>query len=77
MIARIKTNLIKYFFFGNSITEIALEMDGRLNGTWIETDEDKELQERFHALRASVPKFRFHESTRIGAGFLRRYKHLL
>ena len=77
MIARIKTNLIKYFFFGNSITNDVLEMNQRLDGVWVETDEDKELQERFHTLRASVPKFRFHESTRIGAGFLRRYKHLL
>ena len=61
----------------DEITEVVLEMNQRLDGVWVETDEDKELQERFHALRASVPKFRFHESTRIGAGFLRRYKHLL
>ncbi len=77
MITRIKTNLIKYFFFGNSITEVVLEMNQRLDGTWIETDEDKELQARFHALRAAIPKWQVQPSVRIGADFLRRYQHLL
>jgi hypothetical protein len=77
MIARIKTNLIKYFFFGNSITEVVLEMHQRIDGTWIETDEDIELQARFSGLRASVPKWQVQPSVRIGADFLRRYQHLL
>jgi len=59
------------------ITEVALEMDQRLNGTWIETDEDFELQARFRKLREVVPQHRFHKCTRIGANFLRRYQHLL
>ena len=59
------------------ITEVALEMDRRLNGTWIETDEDSELQARFKKLRDVVPQHRFHKNTRIGADFLRRYQHLL
>jgi len=59
------------------ITEVVLEMDQRLNGTWIETDEDIELQKRFRTLRAVMPKNRVQESLSIGADFLRRYQHLL
>lgn len=59
------------------ITEVVLEMDQRLNGTWIETDEDIELQRRFRQLRDVVPKNRVQEGVRIGADFLRRYQHLL
>jgi putative glycosyltransferase (TIGR04372 family) len=59
------------------ITEVVLEMDQRLNGTWIETDEDIELQKRFKKLREVVPKWRVQPSVRIGADFLRRYQHLL
>lgn len=59
------------------ITEVVLEMDQRLNGTWIETDEDIELQHRFKKLREAVPKWQVQEGVRIGAAFLRRYKHLL
>ena len=59
------------------ITEVVLEMDQRLNGTWIETDEDTELQNRFRQLRDVVPKNRVQEDVRIGAAFLRRYQHLL
>ena len=77
MIARIKTNLIKYFFFGNSITNDVLEMNQRLDGVWVETDEDKELQARFSALGASIPKWQVQPGVRIGAGFLRCYKQLL
>ena len=59
------------------ITEVVLEMNQRLDGTWIETDEDVELQNRFKKLRANVPKWQVQESVRIGADFLRRYQHLL
>ncbi len=62
---------------GAEITEVVLEMDQRLNGTWIETDEDIELQRRFRKLREVVPKNRVQEDVRIGADFLRRYQHLL
>lgn len=61
----------------DEITEVVLEMNQRLDGTWIETDEDIELQARFSGLRASVPKWRVQPSVRIGADFLRRYQHLL
>ena len=61
----------------DEITEVVLEMNQRLDDVWVETDEDKELQARFSALRASIPKWRVQPGVRIGAGFLRRYKHLL
>ena len=59
------------------ITEVVLEMNQRLDGTWIETDEDVELQNRFKKLREVVPKWQVQEAVRIGAAFLRRYQHLL
>ena len=59
------------------ICEVVLEMDQRLNGTWIETDEDVELQNRLKKLQEVVPKWQIQEGVRIGAAFLRRYKHLL
>ena len=59
------------------IAEVVLEMNQRLDGTWIETDEDVELQNRFKKLRENVPKWQVQEGVRIGAGFLRRYQHLL
>jgi len=61
----------------DEITEVVLEMNQRLDGVWVETDADKELQARFSALRASIPKWRVQPGVRIGAGFLRRYKQLL
>ena len=59
------------------ITEVVLEMDQRITGEWIETDEDIELQNRFRKLREVVPKWQVQEGVRIGAAFLRRYQHLL
>ena len=59
------------------INEVVLEMNQRLDGTWIETVEDIELQNRFKKLREVVPKWQFQEGVRIGADFLRRYQHLL
>ena len=59
------------------ITEVVLEMNQRLDGTWIETAEDVELQNRFKKLRENVPKWQVQEGARIGADFLRRYQHLL
>lgn len=59
------------------ITEIVLEMNQRIDGTWLETDEDIELQERFKKLRQNQPPWKVQQSVRIGAAFLRRYKHLL
>ena len=59
------------------ITEVVIEMNQRLDGTWIESDEDVELQNRFKKLREVVPKWQVQEGVRIGADFLRRYQHLL
>jgi putative glycosyltransferase (TIGR04372 family) len=59
------------------ITEVVLEMNQRIDGTWVETDEDIELQERFKKLRQGQPPWKVQQSVRIGAAFLRRYKHLL
>ena len=59
------------------INEVVIEMNQRLEGTWIETDEYVELQNRFKKLREVVPKWQVQESVRIGADFLRRYQHLL
>lgn len=53
------------------IRELAVEMDERLNGTWQDTEEDKELQERFWSLfKATGPHV---IRPRIAAGFLRRH----
>jgi putative glycosyltransferase (TIGR04372 family) len=59
------------------ITEVVLEMNQRIDGTWVETDEDIELQKRFKKLRQHQPPWKVQQSVRIGAAFLRRYKHLL
>ena len=61
----------------DEITEVVLEMNQRLDGTWVESEEDLELQNRFRKLRNLVPSRNFQQENRIGAGFLRRYKHLL
>ncbi len=59
------------------INEVVLEMNKRLDDTWIETEEDTELQNRFKKLREVVPKWQVQEGVRIGADFLRRYQYLL
>lgn len=59
------------------ITEVVLEMNQRIDGTWVETQEDVELQERFKKLRQHQPRWKVQQSVRIGAAFLRRYQHLL
>ena len=59
------------------INEVVIEMNQRLEGTWIETDEYVELQNRFKKLREVVPKWQVQEGVRIGADFLRRYQNLL
>ena len=58
------------------ISEAVLEMDDRIKGGWVSEPEDETLQNRFWAL---VPKkyFRGPVRSKIGAGFLREYIHLL
>ena len=70
---------IEYTSIKNSpeqIIDIADEQFARLNGTWVESEEDKELQQRFQrfvwgkdADSAYLP--------RVGAKFLREHQHLL
>jgi len=63
----------------NSPQEIAaliMEMDSRLNGTWVNSPEDDELQKRFWSLFRSS---QYHGTivSRIGADFLRENRALL
>lgn len=56
------------------IWDVALEMEERLNGTWNEIEEDKELQQEFQRIVAKGERTFL---GRIGAGFLREHKELL
>ena len=58
------------------ITALATEMDERLNGSWLGTEEDEELQQRFWSL--FTPN-QFHQVflSHIGTEFLRQNKELL
>ena len=58
------------------IIDVVDEQLARLNGTWVETDEDVELQERFRRLvwgKDADPAY----LPRVGAKFLREHQHLL
>jgi putative glycosyltransferase (TIGR04372 family) len=58
------------------IVDVVDEQIARLNTTWVETDEDVELQKRFQRLawgKDADPVY----SPRVGAKFLREYQHLL
>jgi putative glycosyltransferase (TIGR04372 family) len=60
----------------DEITDLALEMDDRINGAWQSSPKDEELQERFWAL--FMPDTRQLEYLpRIGAAFLRQNEKLL
>lgn len=58
------------------ITAVVIEMDERLKGTWLTTEEDEELQQRFWAL---FKKSELHGviRARIGRDFLRQNQDLL
>lgn len=56
------------------ILDVAMEMEERLNGTWNETEEDKELQQRFCGIVSRTDR-KF--LGRIGAKFLRQHRGLL
>ena len=58
------------------IRDTVLEMDDRLNGTWVGTEADEQLQTRFWEL---LKGHKDHGviNGRIGAHFLRKHKHLL
>ena len=60
----------------NEILDLAIEMNERLDGTFKTTEEDEELQKKFHSL------FKLHHQcygtpVRIGTKFLRENKELL
>ena len=57
------------------IADSALEMDYRLNGKWIETKEDQELQQVFWLIVES-DKYKRPPGVRIGTNFLRKYQGL-
>lgn len=60
----------------DEISAVVTEMDSRLNGTWIETEEDNALQKQFWQI---FPKSKIHKEfrSRIGADFLRKNRALL
>jgi len=58
------------------ILALAKEMNERLDGTWVNREEDEELQRRFRAL--FPPGYRCYGfPSRIGAEFLRQNRELL
>ena len=70
---------VEYQIVKNSrqqIIDVTIEMIERLNGTWVETEEDIELQRKFKKLQELLPPHE-REPSRIGAKFLREHQHLL
>ena len=66
----------------SEITETALEMESRLSGSWVETDEDIVLHEKFWSeLRAWLNFSKYHgwihPEARLGTHYLRRSKDWL
>lgn len=60
----------------DEILALTKEMHQRLEGTWVMTEEDEELQRRFRAVYA--PGHRSHRfPSRIGAEFIRQNRELL
>lgn len=58
------------------IREVTIEMEERLKGIWLTTDEDESLQRRFRSLyKPSELHGKIY--SRIGAAFLRKYRALL
>ncbi|MFA4849316.1 MAG: TIGR04372 family glycosyltransferase [Methanoregula sp.] len=58
------------------IREVAIEMEERLKGIWVTTEEDEELQRRFWSLyKPSELHGKIY--SRIGAAFVRKYQTLL
>ena len=58
------------------ITSVALEMDGRLKGTWQSIEEDEKLQRRFWAL-FKPDDLNSVFRARVGTEFLRQNRQLL
>jgi putative glycosyltransferase (TIGR04372 family) len=58
------------------ITAVVMEMEGRLKGTWVTTEEDEELQRQFWSL-FDPTVVNLAPQARIGAEFLRQNRELL
>ena len=60
----------------DEILALAAEMNDRLDGRWVTSGEDEELQERYHKL---LPPGHHSQGfrSRIGAAFLRQNRELL
>ena len=58
------------------IRDLAEEMNGKLNGTWVSAEEDNELQERYWSV-FNPEHVCYNTPARIGAKFLRGNKDLL
>jgi putative glycosyltransferase (TIGR04372 family) len=58
------------------IIDVTVEMLGRLNGSWVESNEDIELQARFRKI-LELKKPQDRNPARIGAKFLREHQYLL
>jgi putative glycosyltransferase (TIGR04372 family) len=61
------------------IRDVAIEMDERLKGTWVTSDEDEELQRRFWTIFKSFSSGDLNKvyRARIGANYLRQNRELL
>lgn len=71
-----KNDLVTVENTDDEILGLAMEINQRLDGEWVETEEDKVLQEKYKSLFSpndGAYKFK----SRIGAYFLRANKHLL
>ena len=66
----------------SEITETVLEMESKVIGSWVETDEDIELNEKFWSELRAWPNFSkyhgwIHPEARLGTHYLRRSKDWL
>ena len=52
------------------ITDVVMEMDSRINGTWVVNDEEEDLQNKFWSLFKH--KFLKSPTFRIGSNFLKK-----
>ena len=61
---------------GDEILDLAVEMNARIDGTWLDTEEDNELQRRYlDFFPPNHPQYGF--TARVGAHFLRQNRELL
>lgn len=60
----------------DEITDLAREMLDRLEGTFVETDDDRILQGQYMGL-LKPGHIGYRAASRVGAAFLRKYRHLL